>query len=176
LALVDRMPSRIPLYEEVKADVELMALDLAVYNALSEKAREIQQSAIAGLSAGLTFSDVVKAYDLVSVNPAPFTLNNPDIDPTLESAVVRKILTHNQGEVTDPVESEDGFVIAYVKRRTPDSLSSVETYRAQIVGTLRRQNSPVAFNDLQNYLLKKGNFEDNMRRRTPRASSDDQDS
>ncbi|HMP88545.1 MAG TPA: peptidylprolyl isomerase [Kiritimatiellia bacterium] len=177
LALVDRAAPRIPLYEEVKGEVEMRALEIAVYNALTEKANEIQQSAIAGLSAGLSFADVLSEYQLNSLKPEPFTLNSPEIDPDLDSSIIRAILTHNSGEVTQPVESEDGYAIIFIKNRTPDNLATIESFRPQIVSTLRRQSSQVAFNDFQQYLLKRGNFEDNFRRRTKQSDEDtDQDS
>jgi len=176
LSLVERQSERIPEYEEVKADVEMMALEFAIYNALTEKAQEIQQSAVAGLSAGLTFEDVLAAYDLSSIKPAAYTLNSTEMDPDMDPALIRAALIHNEGEVTDLVQTEDGIIIGFIKSRKPDTTATVDSLRPQIVSTLRRQSSPVSFNDFQKYLLEKGNFEDNLRRRAVKDTQDADDS
>jgi len=173
LALEEKIPERVPEFEEVRDDVELMAKDMAVYQALTEKAQEIHESAIAGLSAGLTFDDALAAYKLTGIKPAPFNMNTIELPEEVASALVRHILVRNAGEVTDLVNTEDGrILLAYVKSRTPAIDASLDAMRPQIVNTLRRQVSQVAFNDMQNYLLKKGGHQDNLRR--TRTAVDDE--
>lgn len=169
LALEERTPSRVPEFDEVRDEVAKVARDFELYNALIEKAEEIQGSMVAGLAAGLSFDDVIKEYNLEPVKPAPFSVNSEDIDPLVSENLIRPLLVLNAGEVTDVIPADDAVLIAYVKERTAATDASVESLRPQIVNTLRRQSAQAAFTDFQKYLLTKNNFEDMNRpvRRTP---------
>jgi hypothetical protein len=172
LGLVERQPERVPEFEEVKDDVARMAREFAAMNALSEKAEEIRESAVAGLSAGLSFSEVLAEYKLTSEKPAPFTMNTAELDEAIASDLIRHILVLNGGEVSKTIETDTGILIGFVKSRTP-GVEAIETLRPQIVSTLRRQTSPVTFQEMQSYLLKQGNFEDLMRRDATTTEDDE---
>jgi len=165
LSLVERQASRVPSFEEVQAEVEEQARDFAIINALSEKAQEIRDSAIAGRSAGLSFEDTMKEYDLTPEKPAPFALNTMGEDSTIPSALLREILTLNAGEITEPVDDVDGLLIAHISTRTA-SVETADSMRGQILGTLRRQVGNAAFEEYQKYLLTRDDFQD-LTRRSP---------
>ncbi len=175
LALRERLPERIPEFEEVRALVERAAREFAIYNALSEKAAEIRDSVIAGLSAGLTFDEVMAEYKLTAVSPPPFDLNTVELDPEIANVLIRHLLTRNAGELTDVIEMENSMLLGYIKSRQANTEVSAEMMRPQIVGTLRRQISPITFTEMQNYLLRQAEFQDNMRRRGPVTATDDDD-
>lgn len=164
LGLVERLPERIPAFEEVRDAVAVQARDFAIFNALTEKAEEIRGSAVAGLVAGLSFGEVMSEYDLTPAKPEPFTINSEDIDPVIASTLVRPLLVLNAGEVTEVVTGESGYYLGYVKERTANQELSPAAMRPQIVNTLRRQSAQLAFNELQKQLLKQHNFEDLTRR------------
>lgn len=173
LALAGREPSRMPEFEEVREKAEALARDFAIYNALTEKAREIQGSAVAGLSAGLSFSDIMDEYKLTTVKPAAFTVNSQNIDPVISASLIRPILVLNPGEVTDVIEAGDSILIAYIKERTPAADLSAETMRTQIISTLRQQAAGTLFADYQNHLLKQQGFEDLTRRNRGSSAGDE---
>lgn len=175
LALAGREPSRVPEFEEVRPDAEAAAREFAIYNALTEKAREIQGSAVAGLSAGLVFSDILEEYKLTPVKLDPFTINSESIDPVIASSLIRPLLVLNAGEVTEPVEAEDAFLIAYVKERKPSATLSADTMRPQIINSLRQQASGAIFSEFQNHLLRQQDFQDLTRRNRGTGDDDDED-
>lgn len=165
LSLQERIPERVPEFEEVKADVATMAREFAMYNALTEKAQEIRESAIASIGSGLTFDDALAAYKLTSEKPAPFTINNIELDEEIAADLVRPMLVLNQNEVTELIQTKDGILIGFVKTRTPSAdPGGIEAMRPQIMSMLRREFSRVAFQDLQNQFLNQDGFVDNMRR------------
>ncbi len=176
LALVERMESRVPAFEEVRAAVEIKARELAVMNKLAEKAQEAQGSAVAGLSAGISFAEVMKEYNLTPVVTEPFTINSTSIDTNISTFLIRSLLVLNSGEVTEPVEAGNSMFVAHVKERTPATDSTVDTLRPQIVSTLRRQSAGASFAALQNYLLKKHDFQDLTRRGRSEDASEDSSS
>jgi len=164
LSLIELQPSRVPEFEEVKSEVENVAREFATVNALSEKAREVRDSAAAGLTAGISFEDTLKAYALSAEKPEPFALNTIGENSTIPSSIFREILILNAGEISEPVEDMDGILIAFVKSREA-SAESLESLRPQIQGTLRRQVGSGAFEDYQRYLLKRDRFIDLMQRK-----------
>jgi parvulin-like peptidyl-prolyl isomerase len=177
LALVERLPERVPSFEEVREDVTALATEFAAYNALTEKAQEVREAAIAALSAGLTFGDALAAYNLTSDLATPFTINSGDVDETLSPDLIRAALVLNEGEVTDLIPDETGILIGQVTRREVASDMAMDSMRPQIIGTMRRQAGQVSFLDFQNYLLQRGEFTDYMRRErsenTPADGEDD---
>lgn len=165
LSLQERIPERIPDFEEVKDDVAQMAREFATYNALTEKAQEIRESAIAGLGAGLSFEESLKAFNLVSEKPEPFTINTVELDEDIAEDLVRPLLVLNANEVTELIQTDDGILLGYVKSRTPSAdPGGIEAMRPQIMNMLRREFSRVAFQELQNQFLQQAGFVDNMRR------------
>ncbi len=174
LSLVERIPERVPEFEDVKEDVAKMAREFAIYNALTEKAQEIRESAIAGLTAGISFNETLKEYGLTSEKPAPFTINNLELDEEIAGDLVRPMLVLNANEVTELIPTKDGILLGYVKGRTPSAdPGGIDAMRPQILGMLRREFSRVSFQDMQTYLLNKGGFTDNMRRANPEDGVDE---
>lgn len=175
LSLQERIPERVPEFDEVKADVALMAREFALYNALTEKAQEIRESVIAGLAVGLSFDESLKAYGLTSEKLEPFTISDMKIDEELASNLVRPILVLNQNELTELIQTEDGILLGYVAGRTPSAdPGGFSAMQQQITAMLRREFSRVAFTDLQQHLLTQGGFVDNLRREPADASADEE--
>jgi SurA N-terminal domain len=172
LSLIEKIPERIPEFTEVKKDVEKMAREFAMYNALTEKAQEVRESAIAGISAGLSFDDTLAAYDLTAVSEGPFTIQDTKMQEDLAAALIRPLLVLNENEVTELIQLEDGILLGYVKSRKPSpDVSALETMKPQIINMLRREFSRVSFQEMQQYILKRDGFEDNLRK----SSGDDTD-
>lgn len=170
LALDEKLPPRIPEFDEVRDEATARAGEYAVFNALSEKAQEIHDSVVAGLSVGLSFNETIKEYGLDVSTPQSFSVNTVEesgIEPEVGQQLIRKVLVLNAGEVTDIVEVEDSMVIGYVKARTPSTEVTIDGMRSQIVATLRRQAAPVLFNSMQGHLLQRAGFIDHTRRAAP---------
>ncbi|HMO03193.1 MAG TPA: SurA N-terminal domain-containing protein [Kiritimatiellia bacterium] len=175
LALQERIPERVPEFEEVKNDVTLMAREFAVYNALTEKAQEIRESVVAGLAVGLTFNQVLADYGLSSEKLEPFTISDMKIDEELASNLVRPILVLNQNELTELIQTDDGILLGYVAARTPSAdPGGYSAMQQQITSMLRREFSRVAFADLQQHILRQSGFVDNLRRQPAEASQPDE--
>ena len=80
--------------------------------------------------------------------------------------LIRGVLTHNAGEVTDLLPAREGLLIAYVKSRTPADPTAFQQLRPQIAGSIRRSQGRQLFETWQKYLLQRGKFEDLLKKAT----------
>ena len=161
IALDEKLPARVPEFDEVADKVMVAARENALAENLSKKANEIREAAIKAVDEGKPFEQALTPYNLQPVAMTNFTaaeaseLTNDYID-----IVLRGILPRNQGEVTDLLSTEDAVVIAYVAKRVPSTDVTVGAMKQQIEQTVKRQRARILFEDYQDYLLKQAKFVD----------------
>ena len=164
IALDEKLPARVPEFDEVADKVMVAARENALAENLSKKANEIREAAIKAVDEGKPFEQALTPYNLQPVAMTNFTaaeaseLTNDYID-----IVLRGILPRNQGEVTDLLSTEDAVVIAYVAKRVPSTDVTVGAMKQQIEQTVKRQRARILFEDYQDYLLKQAKFVDRVK-------------
>ena len=159
IALEDRIPERVPTFDEVADEVLPIAREQAIADALSTKSKEIRDAADAAVKAGKSFSEAMKAYGLETITTEEFTASSADEDDEYSPILLRGILTMNQGEVSELLPAHDAVLIAHVAERRPGDPTTLESLKEQIISSIRRQNGRYVFDDMQQYLLKQAKFE-----------------
>lgn len=163
-ALEEQFKERLPLLSEVRPQVEEAAEVEALVKALQDAATELQQAAEKAIeSESATFAQTGKqlGYAIHSITNVS-ALSVPEDDETLAEIIIPSVLTYNQKEVTAPIPSEEGIIIAYVADRTPGTMTSLASLKPQIIDALRRERRPYLFRDWEDYLLEQGSFVDNI--------------
>ena len=164
IALDEKIPARVPEFDEVADKVMVAARENALAETLSKKANEIREASVKAIDKGETFAKALSAYDLKPVAMKEFTATEAsEMTNDYISVILRGILPRNQGEVTDLLSTDDAVVIAYVEKRTPGSAAALDSLKQQIEETVKRQRVRIMFEDFQDYLLKQAQFEDRMK-------------
>lgn len=153
LSLVERVPERIPDFEEVRDQVVAMATEEKVIDKLDELADAVVVEARKVVGEGDTIEDLLASYGAAVETPAPFTAATAEFEQPYAESLLRGVLVHNGGEVAEPIPVEDGVIIAHVIRRTPADAMTLSEVRPQIVNQMRRQNSSQVFETYQQYLM-----------------------
>ncbi len=173
IALEEKIPSRVPEFDEVADKVMAAARENALAETLSKKANEIREAAVKAVDKGEAFEKALEPYGMKPVVIKDFTATEAS-ENTNEyiNILLRGVLPRNQGEVTDLLSTEDSVMIAYVDKRTQSSEAALDSLKPQIEETVKRQRSRIMFEDYQDYLLKQANFEDRMKAVTAAEEED----
>lgn len=164
IALDEKIPARVPSFDEVADPATVAARESALADTLSKKANEIREAAIQALDKGGTFAQALKPYDLKPVHLKEFTATEATKQTNdVIDVILRGILPRNQGEVTDLLPMDDAVVIAYIDARTPGSSMALDSLKTQIEETVKRQRARILFEDYQDYLLDQAKFVDRMK-------------
>lgn len=161
LALKEKVPSRVPEFDEV-ADEALEAAKIkAVTDAINQKAQEIREAAMKAADEGGSFGKAAAALGFKALKTGEFTLAGGTMTNTYADILMRGVLPRNQGEVTDLLPADDGAVlVAYLVARKPGDVSLMEELRPQIRDSVKRQRSRILFDAWEAALLADGKFED----------------
>ena len=164
IALDEKIPARVPEFDEVADQVMAAARENALVETLSKKANEIREAAIKAIDKGDTFAQALNPYDLKPVKLKEFTATEASKRTNdYMDVILRGILPRNQGEVTDLLSADNAVVIAYVDKRAPGSSSALDSLKQQIAETVKRQRARILFEDFQDYLLNQAKFEDRLK-------------
>jgi hypothetical protein len=124
----------------------------------------VQEAADAGLAAGKSFKQAVSGMGVKVQAAEPFTglSGSSSTNPAVQS-LVQAVVAYNPGEVADPVRSEDGLIVAYLKARTPADPTSYDAYRDEIANAIRGRRAQGLFQDWQAEFLSPERFVDLQR-------------
>lgn len=164
IGLDEKIPARVPEFDEVAAKVMIAARENALAETLSKKANEIREAAVKAVDKGEPFAQAFDTYELKPVKMEDFTATEAsELTNDYISVILRGILPRNQGEVTDLLSTDDAVIIAYVEKRTPGSEMALDSLKPQIEESVKRQRARILFEDFQDYLLKQAKFEDRVK-------------
>lgn len=158
MSLDTRQAPYVPELEEVIDQVREAALADAVERAVKDLANAFREAEIRGLKEGKSFSKIAEDFALKLHPPVTFTVSAGLEGIPGGDDIVRSVLTYNQGEVTEPEETEDGYIVAYVAKRVPADVSQFTTLRAPIVQSLARERGRILFEEWQEQMLRDANF------------------
>lgn len=163
IALEERIPSKTPDFDEVVEEATEAAKDKAVEDALTKKAQDFKEAAVKALAKSESFAKAAGALNLKAFKTGKFTVAAGFETNEYADVIVRGVIAHNEGEVTDPLPAEDAILVAYLAERTPGDPASLESLRPQIEASVKRQRTRLLFEDWQKNLLKQAQFEDRMK-------------
>lgn len=162
LALEERIPARVPEFEEVEDEVRKVATAVAKKEALDELVAGIRKEAEEAIKNGRTFASVISSNKLdlqVSTNVTAMTGIEEGGFADYSDEIMRAAIISNPGEIPEPIETDDGgYIICHIAARTPGETASFESYRANLVSALRQDRLAANFGAFQEYLLKESNF------------------
>lgn len=175
IALRERIPPRVPAFEEVREEALKIAREQALSEALLAKARAIREEAEKALGEKIGFRETLAFYGLTAGTTDVFSASTGvDIeDKELARDILSAVMILNSGEISEPIATEDGYLLVYVKSRQPGELISMESVRPQLVESIRRQSGRQNFDAWQQQLLRAANFVD--RRAAPAADDETED-
>jgi hypothetical protein len=120
MQLLDVAESYVPAFEEVEEDAFALAREAATAEALQAHAESIHARIKEGLQGGNAFSNVVTEVGLPVTQIKPFSLQ--DADPReipFFGDLAPDLLPLAAGEMTPPIDTVEGKVIAYLRKREP---------------------------------------------------------
>lgn len=119
-------------------------------NALTDKATEVHEIAMAGVSAGQPFRQMMEAAGMEVQTVTSLTgLSGTSSKELAVQVLVKSIVAHNQGEVTDPLPCQNDYVVAYVAKRISIDPDTAEKYRAEVCSAIRNRRAISLFQDWQ---------------------------
>jgi peptidyl-prolyl cis-trans isomerase D len=162
--LKEIQPPRVPEFEEVRDRALEAARQRAVANALAARATALQEAAAAGLAEGRRFAEALNGLDAAVTTTEPFTgLSASASEDDVLQALVQTVVTYNPGEVTDPIRTRNGVLVAHVASREPADPAQFGAYRDEIAAAIRSRRAQNLFMDWQAALLSPERFTDLQR-------------
>lgn len=163
MAPLEKKEAHLPEFQDVADKVRQRAAAEAWYDAFIKKGNEIRDSLNKSLGAGKTFTAALKDFKANVSTTLTFTVYEALSDPQENyDVIVPKITTLNKGELTEPLETDSGLIIAYVADRTPGNPVTEEGVRSELLSMLDRSMAQILFEDWKDYLLAKGRMKDNL--------------
>lgn len=162
LSLEKLYPSFLPDFEVVEEQVMDAARAQAVASALSDRALELQGTVSAALTAGTSFEEAMKPYNLKIETTEEFDVTS-ELDNEYADVLVPICLNTQQGELCRPVPVKEGVLIAYVaERKSTDIDVGMPGIRQELVAGLSQGRVRQLAADWQGALLSEANFKNLM--------------
>lgn len=160
MALVDRIPERVPSFEEVQAEAEAAAREAAEAEALMALAREVQEATRAAATEGKPMKEALADKGLEVTETDEFTVSEGLREDPYADYLRGEVGTLNTGEVTDLVPVYDGILVAEVLLRKPAESFTITVLGDQVADSLADEFAARLFPSWQDQLLKDAQFED----------------
>ncbi|MDR0994243.1 MAG: hypothetical protein LBN38_06760, partial [Verrucomicrobiota bacterium] len=155
---------RVPMFEDIQDRALAAAEQRAVAEAMNVKAAEVKTAAEEGIAAGKSFEEAVRATGVEVSTAEPFTgLSASSATNETVQALVQAVVAYNTGEVTEPVLTMDGLLVAYVQNRAPADSALFESYSPEIASSIRNRRAEERFVAWQADLVSTNHFTDLQR-------------
>ena len=152
---------RVPDFDEVKDEALAAAKQKALTAAMNDKADFVKAAAETGLAAGKSLKASLKGSGIPVTSAPAFTgLEGTSSTNTAIRSLVQAVVACNAGDLTDPVPSPEGLLVAHVKARQAADPTLFESYSAEMSNVIRGRRAQELFADWQASLLDESNFTD----------------
>lgn len=142
---IEELPSRVPPFEEVRETVKRLAVQERSREAAKARAGELHGSLLAKHKDGFTVEEAAFLLGIRPWRPAPFTRQGPIERLGSVPAVAEVLLTLKAGEVSEPLETPQGFVIGFVEERLPVEETQFakdnEVFRQTLLDSRRQEHA-----------------------------------
>lgn len=159
MALVERIPEREPSFEEISARAMVAAFRDAAERAVTELANQFHAAAEEAIAAGNAFREIAESFAVPVRETPAFTAATGLEETPYGNELVRTVLGYNEGEVTAPVATRAGRLVAFISQRTPVDPAEFAHLRPQIVASLTRDRARILFHEWQEQLLREAEFQ-----------------
>ncbi len=175
IALDERIPERVPEFEEVADEVRQAAEQAERARQRTAWAEGFVQTAKQHLADGESWSDVAQQFDLSASTPLRFSAADGLAERPYGNQLVRAVLAHNAGEITEPVRVGNAYLVVYVQERDEVDPMLYADFRPQIAASLAQERAAVLFGEWQQQLLQEAEFTTADDRETPLYDDDEWD-
>jgi peptidyl-prolyl cis-trans isomerase D len=180
LSANERKEAYLPPFAEVSDAAMAAARSNAQYKAYIKRVTDTRTAIAKAIENGKTLAQAAKGLAVNVVTTAPFTVYETYGSNVFDYAdiIVPKLVWLRKGEITEPLQTDDGVVIARLIDRSQGDFAIVESFRPQLVNTLQGYRAGVLYDDWAAYLLSQGQLKDYRPIETGRvdsAASDAQD-
>ena len=152
---------RVPSFDEVKDEALAAAKQKALTAAMNDKADFVKAAAETGIAEGKSLKASLKGSGIPVTSAPAFTgLEGTSSTNAAIRSIVQAVVACNAGDVTDPVPSPEGLLVAHVKARQAADPALFENYSAEMSNVIRGRRAQELFADWQTSLLAPGNFTD----------------
>lgn len=166
-----KVESRLPEFKEVEDRVLKLALQEARRKALFKKVREIRETSLKKLETGKSFAEIMAELNLNVSTTRPFngyeeTMGGTESSETnklpYSSELVQATMSLGKGELSQPVEVEDGLLLVYVAERVPGDSTIADSIRPSFRAMLDRGKTMLLFDNWCEHVLRLSNLEDRL--------------
>ncbi len=174
LALDEQLPPQAPDFEDVAEEVRDSALRSAIDKTIRERAASLHAAANEAVREGKAFSEVAEQFDIATKRLTDFTMMmEPEDGGEYFGHIAEAVRFLNAGELSEPVEAGNRFIVAYLEDRKPSEDFQFSWMRPQIIQALTRERRMILFEEWQEYQLQKADFQPREERRRPMYPEDD---
>jgi len=149
--LLSRQEARVPTFDEVEAKVRPVALKEFRQEALRKKAEALRKEFIAALKAGKSFDSLAADQRLEVSTTKPFSSFTAP-EELSDTPKLNEITSRSAGDVTEPMLSTNGLMIAYIDRRVPALDEAKQAVYRQVLTSLARQRAKMVYNEWEQSL------------------------
>ena len=173
LQLEQRLPARVPAFEEVAVRATDAARAAAIRAALEQKAKVARAAAVKAAAGGASLAQAVQPLGLTTLTlTGTYAQVGASTNAYLET-LLQGVLMHNPGEVADVIPADDGsLLVARVVQRQAGDAATLAALAPQIMATLTRQRSRALNAAYEDYLLQQARFRDRHAAAAPTADED----
>jgi peptidyl-prolyl cis-trans isomerase D len=154
LEFLDRKPSAIPPFQEVKEQVLRRLKAVRALEAARKAAQETVQQVKDAMMAGESFVAACEAIDLEVVSPEPFDLAESATELPNENLIKEVAMRTPTGAVTDYIQTSTGAVFFHLKQRTPPDAEQFAARKTQFERQILARNRQALWDDWREALLR----------------------
>ena len=165
-------PPHLPAFSNIIDRVMPYATTNLQAQALMDKATTTRQALMDSLTAKQPLEKAIKTAKLNVVTSLTCSVFGgiPD-DFEHADLIAPALVSLDQGAVSEPLETETGYLLLYAEKREPGDFASAQTIRPQVMATLDRYRAGSLFTEWCDHVLAMGKFEDLTAKRIEEAAA-----
>lgn len=173
LAPVTNIASYIPEFEDVREEVEPLAIADARREAFEARSQSVATAIREAMEGGMSFTNAVQAQTLSVVTSLTFSAQSASQEEIEFSyAIVPSCIELMAGEVSEAISVPGGALVLYVAEREPGDPMTGELMKATIRQQLERYRAGELFMDWQRYNLSQIGYSDKFAEGPPSMSDE----
>lgn len=154
LSAKDRAEAHLPEFNNVDEKAMTAARKDAEHEAFNKKCAEIKTTALKALAAGKSFDAIMKDQGAKVGTNMTFSAYEAASSPFEHfDVILPKIMYMSKGEMSDPLETEEGSIFAYVSDRKSGKIESIELLKPEMISAIDRSLAAATYDDWKSYLL-----------------------
>lgn len=163
ITVSSREDAHTPEFKDVSDAVMPIVTSNAQHEAFLKRASSLREGIAAGMTGGKTFMDAAKGMALNVSTTAPFSVYESMTSSNAfkhAELIIPKLVALQKGDLSDPVETPEGVLLATVVDRKPGDFAAAQMLTPELLRTIESYRSGIVFEDWTDHLLKAGKLQD----------------